>query len=106
MTTKQNEWMSDPLVQHISQEKLDFLQMLVFESKTLSPQQMLPFLMSISQKGKSLNITFDNTEIEAIVTALRKYSSPEEAEKINKLMSVRRKKISPDSSKTVPKDLR
>lgn len=99
MTTKQNEWMQDPLVQHISQEKLDFLQMLVFESKTLSPQQMLPFLMSIAQKGKSQNISFDDTEIEAIVTALRKYASPGEVEKINKLMSVRRKKTSPNPAK-------
>lgn len=90
-TIKQQEWMKDPLVHNIAPEKLEFLQLLVFESKTLSRQQMLPFLMSIAKKGKERNISFDDHEIEAIVEALRKYSSPEEAEKINKLMSVSRK---------------
>lgn len=87
----QNEWMNDPLVAGIDKAKLQFLQMLVFESQNLTKEQMLPFLMSIAQKGKSQNISFDDSEIEAIVAALRKYSTPEEAEKINKLMKMRKK---------------
>lgn len=88
----QNEWMNDPLVAHIDRDKLQFLQMLVFESKNLSREQMIPFLMSVSQKGKSSNISFDDNEIATIATALRKYSSPEEAEKINRLMALKRKR--------------
>ena len=53
---------------------------------------MLPFLMSIAQKGKSQNISFDDQEIETIVTALRKYSTSEEIEKINKLMAMKKKR--------------
>lgn len=88
----QNEWMNDPLVAGIDKAKLQFLQMLVFESQNLTKEQMLPFLMSIAQKGKSQNISFNDDEIEAIVAALRKYSTPEEAEKINKLMKMRKKR--------------
>lgn len=88
----QNEWMNDPLVAHIDRDKLQFLQMLVFESKNLSREQMIPFLMSVSQKGKASNISFDDSEIATIATALRKYSSPEEAEKINRLMALKRKR--------------
>ena len=44
--------------------------------------------MSIAKKGKNQNISFDDNEIEAIVAALSKYSTPEEAEKINKLMAM------------------
>lgn len=88
----QNEWMNDPLVADIAPAKLQFLQMLVFESQNLTKEQMLPFLMSIAQKGKNRNISFEDSEIEAIVAALRKYSSPEELEKINKLMALKKKR--------------
>lgn len=87
----QNEWMNDPLVAGIDPVKLQFLQMLVFESKNLSRDQMIPFLMSVAKKGKDSSISFDDHEIEVIVAALRKYSSPEEVEKINKLMTLKKK---------------
>lgn len=87
----QNEWMNDPLVADIDKAKLQFLQMLVFESRNLTKEQMLPFLMSVAQKGKSHNISFDDWEIEAIVAALRKYATPDEVDKINKLMAMKKK---------------
>ena len=87
----QNEWMNDPLVAGIDKAKLQFLQMLVFESQNLTKEQMLPFLMSVAQKGKANHISFDEEETEAIVAALRKYASPEEVAKINKLMAMKKK---------------
>ena len=88
----QGEWMNDPLVAGIDRNKLQSLQTLVFESRNLSREQMIPFLLNVSQKGKMNNISFDDNEITAIAAALRKYSSPEEAEKINKLMALKRKR--------------
>ena len=49
----QTEWMNDPLVAGIDKTKLQFLQMLVFEGQNLTKEQMLPFLMSVAQKGKN-----------------------------------------------------
>lgn len=66
--------------------------MLVFEGQNLTKEQMLPFLMSVAQKGKKQNISFDDNEIDAIVTALQKYSTPEEINKINKLMALKKKR--------------
>lgn len=88
----QNEWMNDPLVAGIDKAKLQFLQTLVFEGRNLSREQMIPFLMSVSQKGKMNNISFDDDEMANIVAALRKYSSPEDVDKINKLMALKRKR--------------
>lgn len=88
----QTEWMNDPLVAGIDKTKLQFLQMLVFEGQNLTKEQMLPFLMSVAQKGKKQNISFDDNEINAIVTALQKYSTPEEINKINKLMALKKKR--------------
>lgn len=87
----QNEWMNDPLVADIDKIKLEFLQTLVFESQNLKKEQMLPFLMSVAQKGKSQNISFDDNEINTIITVLQKYASPEELSKINKLMAMKKK---------------
>ena len=88
----QTEWMNDPLVAGIDKTKLQFLQMLVFEGQNLTKEQMLPFLMSVAQKGKKQNISFDDNEIDAIVSALQKYSTPEEINKINKLMALKKKR--------------
>ncbi len=88
----QSEWMNDPMVSDIDRDKLQFLQKLVFESQNLSREQLIPFLMSVAQKGRSSNISFDDKEIDVIATTLRKYSSPEDVEKINKLMAMKRKR--------------
>ena len=87
----QTEWMNDPLVAGIDKTKLQFLQMLVFEGQNLTKEQMLPFLMSVAQKGKKQNISFDDNEIDAIVTALQKYSTPEELARIDKMLKLRKK---------------
>lgn len=86
----QNEWMNDPLVADIDKNKLHFLQALVFESQNLTRDQMLPFLMSIAQKGKAQNISFEESEINAIIAAIHKYASPEEIDKINKIMKMKK----------------
>lgn len=39
------EWMREPSLKDIPVDKLDFLQKMVFESKTLSQKELMPFLM-------------------------------------------------------------
>ena len=56
-------WLDDPDVAHIDKSKLDFLQMLVFESSGLSKEQMLPFLMAVAKRGKDKNISFTEEEM-------------------------------------------
>lgn len=86
-----NEWMNDPTLAGIDKAKLEFLQALVFESRSLKKEQMLPFLMAVAKRGQVDHITFTNEEIETIVAVIKKESSPEEAATIDKMMRMRKK---------------
>lgn len=86
MTTN---WMDDPAVAEIDRAKLDFLQTLVSESRALSGEQLLPFLMAAAKKIKDNHISFDAKETETIVSAMRRYAAPEELEKLDRLRKLR-----------------
>ena len=66
-------WMAEPSLQDIPQEKLDFLQKMVFESRELSQKDLLPFLMALAQRSRSSNITFSTEEMNTIIEAIKKY---------------------------------
>lgn len=85
-----NDWMNDPALIGIDKKKLDFLQALVFESRTMNKEQMLPFLMAVAKRGQSEHISFSNEEIETIAATIRNYSSLEEAAAIDKMMRMRK----------------
>jgi hypothetical protein len=87
------EWMQDPAIAHIDKAKLDFLQALVFESQSLSKEKLLPFLLSVAKKGQEHNVSFDNEEMNLIIETIRQYSTPEEIDRIDKLMRMRQKKV-------------
>lgn len=84
-------WLDDPDVGCIDKSKLDFLQMLVFESSGLSKEQMLPFLMAVSKRGKENNISFSPEEMDIIIKTLEKYAAPEDIEKMKKMTALYRK---------------
>ena len=85
-------WLDDPDVAHIERGKLDFLQMLVFESNGLTKEQMLPFLMAVAKRGRDNNISFTDDEINIIVKTIKKYATPEECEKMDKMVTLFYKK--------------
>lgn len=87
-----NDWMNDPALAGIDKAKLEFLQALVFESRTLSKDQMLPFLMAVAKRGQADHITFSNEEIETIVAIIKRESSSEDAAAIDKMMRMRKNK--------------
>ena len=84
-------WMDDPAVAHIDKAKLDFLQSLVFESQSLTREQMMPFFMAIAKRGMDNHISFTKEEVETITATIRSYSTPEELDKIDKLMKIIKK---------------
>lgn len=85
-------WMQEESVKDIPCQKLEFLQKLVFESKSLSQKELLPFLMALAQRSRDENISFSQAEIKAIVEAIRKYSTPEELLKMNQIMKLMEKR--------------
>ncbi len=86
-----NTWMNDPAIAHIDKNKLEFLQALVFESQSMKKEQMLPFLMAVAKRGQENHVTFSNDEIDTIIETIRKYSTPEELERIDKMLKLRKK---------------
>lgn len=86
-----NEWMNDPALADIDRAKLEFLQALVFESRNVKKEQMLPFMMAVAKKGQANHITFSDQEIDTIVSVIKESATPEEAATIDKLMRLRKK---------------
>ncbi len=86
------EWMKDPALAGIDKAKLDFLQMMVFEGRKLSPKELLPFLMNITKRGKDNAINFSREEMDAVVSVVKAHSTPEEIARMDKIMQVMNKK--------------
>ncbi len=88
----QNDWMMEETLRDIDPYKLEFLQALLFESKNLKKEQMLPFLMAVAKRGQERNVAFTDEEINKIVAVLKKHASPDELSKIEKVMALRSSK--------------
>ena len=86
-TIPEPNWMKEDCVQSIPKEKLQFLQKLVFESSSLSQKELL------AQKSYEASISFSDTEISSILTAIRKYATPEEQLKMNQIVRLMAKKM-------------
>ena len=83
-----NNWMLDETIKDISQDKIMFLQNMLFESKKHTGKEMLPFFMSIAMKAKSQNISFSQEEINTIIPVLKKYASEDEIAKMNQMIKM------------------
>ena len=79
------QWMSDPLVADISKDKLDFLHTIVVECKGKSQKEVMPKLMLGLKQAKAKNISFTSDEMHRMMTAIKKYSTKEELEMLDKL---------------------
>lgn len=80
------EWMNDPRIASIPKEKLDFLQKMFFESKKLTQKELMPFLMALAGRAKKEKISFDQQEVDNILSVLKENSSPEECKKIDQTL--------------------
>ena len=81
-----DNWMDDPALAEIDRGKLAFLQSLLFESRSLTREQMLPFLMAAVRKSKDSHISFDSGEVKTITSVIRRYAAPEELSRLDSLL--------------------
>ena len=79
-------WMEDSLVQCIPKEKLRFLEQMFLEGQGKSQKELMSFLLPMMKKAKQENLTFTPQEIQAAISAIRKYSTIEENRKIDKIL--------------------
>lgn len=80
------DWMQDASLNNIDSSKLDFLQKLVFEMNSLSDKEKLPFLLALANRARKENISFSGEEMETIIAALKKYSTPEEVRRMDMML--------------------
>ncbi len=83
-------WMSDPLVKDIPQRKLQFLEQLFAQGRGKNQKEMMAYLMPMMKRAKQENLAFTPQEMNAAITAIRKYSSQEELTQIDKLLEKNR----------------
>lgn len=80
-------WMEDELVKNISGKKLAFLEELFAKSQGKSQKEMMTFLMPMMKKAKAENLNFTAQEMNAAIAAIKKHSTPEELQQIDKILS-------------------
>lgn len=83
-------WMSDKALSGIPRTKLEFLQIMLFESRKLKQEEMLPFFMSVVKISREKNITFTEAEMDSILEVLKEHSSPDELTRMNQIMQMRK----------------
>ena len=83
------EWMNDPLVRDIPQKKLDFLEKLFVESKGKNQKQLMGYIMPMMKMAKAEKLTFSQNEIHTCIQAIKKHSTKEELENIDKILKKR-----------------
>ena len=85
-----NEWMRDPELKDIDQAKLDFLDKMFVQSTSINrgnQKEMMSFLISLSKISRDNNISFSSEEVELIFSVLKKYSTPDDIAKMQKISS-------------------
>ena len=85
-------WMADPLVKDIPERKLQFVEQLFAKGQGKSQKEMMMFLMPMMKKAKQENLVFTPQEMQAAISAIKKYSTQEELEKINDILEKNLKK--------------
>ncbi|MCH5274347.1 MAG: hypothetical protein J1E65_00810 [Lachnospiraceae bacterium] len=80
------EWMSDPILNNIEENKLRFLGELVTGCQGKSQKELMPFMMTKMKQAKNESISFSSAEVGAVISAIKKYSTPEELKQIDNIM--------------------
>lgn len=84
---KHPAWMADELVKSISPQKLVFLEEMFQETQGKNKKELMSFLMPMMKRAKQENLTFTPAEMNAAITAIKKYSSEEEISQMNKILA-------------------
>lgn len=79
-------WMQDDLVKNIPQKKLDFLGKMFAESQGKNQKELMTLLLPMLKIAKQENLAFSQQEMNAAISAIKKHSSSEELQQIDKIL--------------------
>lgn len=86
MIGNSNDWMQEPSIKDIPKEKLDFLQTLYDQSQGKSQKELMTILLPLLKKAKEENLVLTKQELSLAIEAIKKHSTPDELNQINKIM--------------------
>lgn len=84
--TDYGSWMNHPNLSGMDISKLAMLGALAEQGSKKSPQELLPFLMSIASQNQSKGIRFSNEEIDTIIQVLKAGKSPAEVQRMEQMI--------------------
>lgn len=79
-------WMADPLVSEIPEKKLQFVEELFAKGQGKSQKEMMAFAIPMMKKAKQENLAFTPQEMNAAIAAIRRHSTREELDRIDKIL--------------------
>ena len=79
-------WMQDDLVRNIPREKLDFLGKLFAQGHGRNQKEMMALLMPAMRRARQEHLTFTPQEMQAAITAIKKYSNEAELQQIQNIL--------------------
>jgi hypothetical protein len=85
-----NTWRNDEELKSISPEKLEFIDRIFIQSTKINPhnqKEMMSYLLSLNKLSRDNNISFNKKEMEIIFNVLKKYSTPSDIAKMEKISS-------------------
>lgn len=82
-----NSWMNNPSLSGIDPGRLQMLASLAEQAQGKSQNELLPFLMAAAQSGSG-QLSFDSAETEAIINVMKAGKSPQEIQKIDRIISI------------------
>ena len=90
--TNRPQWMNDPSIKDISPRKLEFLEKMFHETQGKSQKELMALLIPMMKKAQQENLSFTPLEMNAAISAIRKYSTAEERSKMDEILAKAHKK--------------
>ena len=83
-----SNWMHDQSLSGIDPHKLEQLSSLAEHGKSMGKKELLPFLLAAASKSDKQHMNFSSTEVQAILSVLKKNKSPEEQSQIDRMVQL------------------
>lgn len=87
-TNNENAWARNPALGGIDPSKLQMLMGFADQAKGKNQNELLPFLMSAVSQAQDQNVSFQSSEMDAIINAIKAGKSPEQIQKIDRLCAI------------------
>lgn len=83
-----DSWMKNPALGGIDPAKLQMLASLADQAQGKKQNELLPFLMAAASQTQKNNMSFQQSEMDAIIEVMKMGKSPQEIQQIDRLCAL------------------